>query len=665
MHSAPSCPCPRPLPGRDSNWLGALIGGWLLLGMAILRAGTAYQEAPELARLVAEGKLPPVEERLPRNPMLVQPLERAGPYGGTLHSALMGWSDQLWLDRTIGYEPLVRWDSEWHRIIPNLAQRYEVNSNATEFVFYLRSGLRWSDGAIFTADDVLFWYEVIFRANLLGTSAELPWCYAGGEPVQVEKRNAHTVLFRFRVPNGTFLYGLAGYGGDQPTSFPRHFLGRYHPQYNPAGIEHLLAQAKKTDWVDLLKEQLGCREQEIPKTRWRNPWLPTLHAWQLAPGSGIERSPWTEARRNPFYWKVDTEGRQLPYIDRVYYHHPKDIQELLELGRRGQLDLCERQLTSPDHLPLLEANREAGDYRFYRIALDVGNLGVISLNMNHRDPSRRQLFQDKNFRIGLSCAIDRPRIIREVLKASSRPFQAAPRPESPFYHDRLATQYTAFDPGLASQFLDRAGLRRRDTAGRRQLPDGTRLLLRVDLSTAYTIHAAAMSVIQENWAALGIEVQLNPLSTIELMERKGKNQHDAVVWGGDGGLDVLMDPRYYLPLNENSSFAVAWARWRMNPHDPLAEEPPEEVRRQIRLYGELTSTAEPHRQHELVRQILDIAADQFYAIGLCLPLDGYGLAKNHLRNVPSVMMSSGQSFLSPAPLNPCQFFIDDNSVKQP
>lgn len=643
---------------------GIAISGWVLLGQWILLAG-GYQEAPELARLVEQGQLPPVEERLPRDPMLVQPWERVGEYGGTLHSALMGWSDHMWLDRTIGYEPLVRWDSDWTRIIPNLARKFEVNSNATEFVFHLRRGVRWSDGAPFSADDILFWYDAIFGARKMGLSADFAWCYAGGRPVLVEKRDMHTVVFRFQASNSFFLYGLAGYSGDEPVRYPRHYLGRYHPEYNPEGLPQLLAKARRTNWVELMKEQLGCRDQDFPKVRWRNPRLPTLHAWQLVPGYTLENGPWTEARRNPYYWKVDTAGHQLPYLDRVVYHHPQGARELLEMGCRGELDLGERRLTTPENYEILERNRAVGQYRFYRMAMDNGNLGVISFNLNHPQGWRRALYQNRAFRAGMSHAIDRLRIIREVLKAPSRPYQAAPRPESPYYHDRLATQHTQYDPALASQFLDRAGLGQRDGGGWRLTPGGERISLRVDLTTAYPNQAAALTIVQENWAAQGIAVQLNPLESIELMERKIANRHDVVVWLGDGGLDVLMDPRYYLPYNDQSNFATAWARWRMDPQDPLAEEPPAAVKQQMDLYHQLASTVEPHRQTELVHRILEMAADQFYAIGLCLPQEGYGLAKQRLRNVPPVMMSSGSSFLSPAPVNPCQFFLQERSSTRP
>jgi peptide/nickel transport system substrate-binding protein len=133
-----------------------------------------YGEAPELARLVAQNQLPAVENRLPRNPLLVQPVQRVGQYGGTWHSAFMGPSDSSWINRILGYEPLVRWDPEWPRIIPNLAEYYQVNAQATEFTFRLRQGLRWSDGSPFSADDILFWYEGVFCDPELHLGAA-PW----------------------------------------------------------------------------------------------------------------------------------------------------------------------------------------------------------------------------------------------------------------------------------------------------------------------------------------------------------------------------------------------------------------------------------------------------------------------------------------------------------
>lgn len=630
--------------------------GWLVALAMSVRAGI-FGEAPELAARALSGDLPPVESRLPANPMIVQPVEGIGRYGGTLRMAVLGWSDLAWLDRTMGNESLVRWDPQWTQIIPNLAQSWTVNANATEYVFRLRSGVRWSDGAPLTADDIVFWYEEIFVPGIVRPA--VPWFFADGKPVRVEKRDAFTVAFRYEAPNGILLQGLAGVQGDDPVSFPRHHLGRFHPRHNPEGLAALMAEAGETNWLRFFRAKIGAPPDGFPPNRFRVAELPRLGAWQLVPGHGYGRTNTIEAVRNPYYWKLDTAGNQLPYIDRLVYTHVVQEQELVDLALRGGIDLGERALTSHENLPRLLGREGDGGYRFIRVITDSGNLAAIALNLTHPDPERRRLHQNKDFRIGLSLAIDRDRIIREVLCRPGEPRQVAPRPESNLYDDRLARQYTEHDVELAGQHLDRAGLTARDADGWRLGPGGGRLTITALVSAAQSIRIAAMTRVREDWAAVGVDLDVRVEQSAVMTLARNNNRHDAMVWAGDGGLDVMMDARYYLPVSDESFFAVPWARWMINPADRRAEKPPPPVVEQMRLFHAAQAATDPAVKHALMRRVLDIAADQFPVIGLCTADDILCLVSDRLRNVPPVMQSSGRSFLAPAPVNPCQFWFDD------
>lgn len=644
---------------RRGYCLGMQVAGRLILLLAMaspcLRA-SVYGEAPELAAAVAAGTLAPVERRLPENPQIVQPYESVGRYGGTLRLAMLGWSDIAWMDRTMGGESLVRWDPQWTRIVPNLAQSWTINSNATEYVFHLRRGVRWSDGAPFTADDIVFWNTAIFRGNLVRPAA--PWLRANGDAVVVEKIDDYTVAFRYTSPNGVLLYGLAGLQGEEPVSYPRHYLGRFHPAINPAGLPVLLAEAGLTNWQDLIRAKLGLPRTEDQKSRWRAAELPRLCAWQLEPGFGYGQTNLIVARRNPYYWKIDTAGNQLPYIDRVEITIAGSAQDLLDLAFAGRIDLGERTLTTAENLPALRDRRAEGGYDFYRIVTDSGNLAAIYLNLNHRDPVRRALYQDRNFRIGLSHAIDRPRIIRDVLKQPGVPCQVAPRPESTLYHDQLAMQFTEHDLEKANEHLNQAGLSQRDNEGWRCDAKGHRLTIVAEIPETHVIRIAALRIVAQNWAEAGIQLQLKVEDVAQLLRNRARNLHDAAVWAGDGGFDVIMDPRNYLPVSDESMQAVLWARWANNALEPTAERPPPKVLEQLALYREVRASPSRAGREERMMRILDLAAQEFPVIGLCTADDITGLVSSRLRNVPPVMMSSGRSFLAPAPVNPCQFYFD-------
>jgi peptide/nickel transport system substrate-binding protein len=630
--------------------------GILFLCFALPCRAGLFGESPDLAEKVARGELPPVAQRLPANPQIVQPTDSIGKYGGTLRMAVLGWSDLAWLDRTMGNESLVRWDPQWTQIIPNIAQSWTVNSNATEYVFHLRQGLRWSDGEPFTADDIMFWYDDIFSPGI--AHPPVAWLRANGKPVRVEKRDEFTVAFIFAMPNGLLLYGLAGLQGDDPVSYPKHYLARFHPKYNREGLPALLNEAGTTNWMQFFRAKIGSMPDKNPMNRSRAPELPRMCAWQFVPGHGYAQTSTVEAVRNPYYWKLDTAGRQLPYIDRLVYRSATNAQELVAMALRGEIDFGERAMTSYENLPRLQGHEKEVGFHFVRVITDSGNLAAISLNMTHLDPFKRQLYRNKDFRIGLSHAIHRDRIIRDVLKQPGVPCQVAPCPGSLLYHEQLAKQYTEYDVAKANEFLDRAGLTNRDDQGWRIGLDGKKLTITAEVSSAHGIRIAAMKFVKEDWAAVGVDLQLKLEESGAMSASRIKNQHDAMVWGGDGGLDVVMDARYYLPVSDESTYGTAWARWMLNPADKLAEKPPPLVEEQMRIFRQVQASPDAAGRQQLMRRVLDLAAEEFPVIGLCTADDIELLVSDRLQNVPRLMMSSGRSFLAPAPTNPSQYYFD-------
>ncbi|NPV80579.1 MAG: hypothetical protein HPY52_09950 [Firmicutes bacterium] len=191
-----------------------------LLGMFTFGAAAGYNEAPQLAQQVRQGKLSPIGERLPANPLVVKPVERVGEYGGTWRMAMLGRADTAILLRTVGYENLVRWSPDWKKVVPNVVESWEITDGGRVFTFHLRKGMKWSDGTPFTADDIMFWYEdVALNKELTPTFPK--WLTIDGKPVKVEKVNDFAVKFSFAKPYGLFLQFLACPGGDLYA--PKHY----------------------------------------------------------------------------------------------------------------------------------------------------------------------------------------------------------------------------------------------------------------------------------------------------------------------------------------------------------------------------------------------------------------------------------------------------------
>ncbi|MEQ7126054.1 ABC transporter substrate-binding protein [Actinopolymorpha sp. B11F2] len=612
-------------------------------------AASKGREAPMLAERVKAGTLPPVGRRLPKKPLVVEPAERIGQYGGTWRAAMLG-PDTAWLDRSVGYDPVLRWRPDARtfgrdQVVPGVAESFEVNADATEYVFRFREGTRWSDGEPFTADDVLFAYDDVLRNEDISPLLAAAYLSADG-PATLEKIDDYAVRVTFPAPNALFAQRMAtkAYGLDF-VRLPKHYLSQFHASYAD-NADQLAEEEKLGDWVALF---------DAKRDRWANPELPTLNAW-------IIRQPVGEgdrvvAERNPYYWKVDPDGSQLPYLDEFVNAIITDPEVMLLKATNGEFDMQTRTITSLRNKPVLAQSREKGGYEFVDMVNANMNTAIISLNLCHKDPVKREIFRNRDFRIGLSHAINRPEIIVAAYQRQGEPAQPAPRPESDFYDETLAKQYTEYDVDLANSHLDRAGYSDRDGDGLRLGPDGSPIRFSVEIASQdYGFAwASVMDLVRGYWREVGIDVNIRAEDGDLFYERKDANLFDAVVWQGDvGGMDPRLEPRYYMPYRDESNFALAWAEWYQT-KGAGGEEPPAAVREQMRLYDQMAATADPAEQDQLLRDVIAMAREQFYAIGIALPPKGYCIRRTDFHNVPATMMIESD-YPEPGPSNPEQYF---------
>jgi peptide/nickel transport system substrate-binding protein len=623
-----------------------------------IKAPSKFSEAPALAALVKAGKLPPVEQRLPEKPLVVKPVEKVGKYGGDWRVGHIG-ANLTHFDRYLAYEGLIRWSPGWQGIEPNLAERWTVNEKGNEFTFFLRKGVKWSDGAPWTADDIMFWYEGILLNKAL-TPAVPTWLRQGTTPVKVEKIDDYTVKFTFPEPNGLFLFQLAQVGGTQTvgTYWAKHYYSRFHPQYaGQEAVDKLAKEAGVGDWIKLMGSKGGPGGDY-----WRNSEKPVLHAWKLtlAPGEkgGTDQAI---AERNPYYFKVDTAGNQLPYLDRVVINLVSDEQVLVLKILNGEIDMMDQFIATAANKPVFYDNQAKGGYHFFETTPTLTNTAFIQLNLNHADPVKKAIFNDKNFRIGLSYAINRKEIIELGFGGLGQPHQGAPRPDSPFWHEKLAKQYTEYDVAKANEYLDKA-LPKKDAQGFRLQPDGKRLTITFEVDKNRPEFAEVFDLVPKYWAKVGVEAVIKPMDrTLWEVRVRSQIDYDASIhrFGGGAGLTVLTDPRYYFPFNNNSLYAPAWALWYVNPTGKGSpyppEEPPAPVKEQMKLYDQIKVTPDFEKQKAMMMKILDIAADQFFGIGISTEPNSYGIVKNNFKNVPKSMPWSWD-YPHPGPDNPCQFF---------
>lgn len=625
--------------------------------IALATSAAAFNEAPSLADKVKAGALPAVDQRLPASPLVVPVVDRVGTYGGTWNSALLGGGDLPWMMRIMTYENLMRWSPDWSKVIPNLAESVDANDNATEYTFHLRKGLKWSDGQPFTADDIMFYYEDIllndqFKMIDDTQSAKGPAFVVGGKPVKVTKKDDYTVTFSFAEPNGLFLQYLAT---SRPSDiaavrFPAHYVKQFHPKYNP-DVDKLVKEAGVGDWTDLMRAKIDV---------YRNPQVPTINPWVTTQGYGEGTATRVIAERNPYYWKVDKDGNQLPYIDRMTFDVLTDPQVMLLKGMSGEIDMQDRSIATAVNKPVLFDNMERGKYKFFDTTPASPNVMNLMFNLNNKDPAKRAIYQNKDFRIGLSYAINRPEMIDTIWVGQGEPAQASPRKESVFYNERLAKQYTEYDVAKANEHLDKV-LPNKDAQGFRLMPDGSKLVVSLAFSAANATYGDALELIQQYWRAVGIDSQIDSLDRTLVQVRRAAGDLDAIAWerGGGNGQEVILDPRWYIPAQPDSRYyAPAWTNWYLGTNDPnetKAEEPPPAVKKALDLYKELLATGDGDKQIALMKEILDIAADEFMVMGIATEGDGYGIVKTDFGNVPANMPASW-IYPTPGPTNPEQYF---------
>jgi peptide/nickel transport system substrate-binding protein len=619
-------------------------------------SGPKGKQAPSLQERVDRGELPPVAERLPDNPLVVEPLNGIGVYGGTWHAAMLTQEGVFWLKYALGYEPLVRWAPTWEgtaatEVLPNVCESYDVVDGGREYVFHLRRGLRWSDGEPVTADDFDFAFnDYNVYPELHPDSVYELWLSQSGEPARFEKVDENTVRYVFEEPKAGFLEQIAGTSG-VVMLLPKHYLRQFHARY-VEDADGVARDAGMDRWVDHIVLQAD---------PWVNTDLPTLNGWLARNAVGEGSS--VIAERNPYYFKVDPEGSQLPYIDTMVCEVVQDVEVEVLKVTNGDLDMQLYHFGTIRNKPVVARAQEDGGYELVDFVPDLVNTMIIGFNQTHPDPARRAVFANRDFRVGLSYAINRQKIIDTIYGGQGRPWQCAPIPGSDLHDAELGEQYTAYDVDLANEHLDRAGYTERNGSGIRLREDGEPIAFNVLVVSDYPDQVDALDLIRTDWREVGVDITIQRMAETLYWERVEAGEAEASTWTG-GPFDIrtgMGGNHYYLPNNPRGSsrFASEWAKWYTRGGRD-GSEPPERIRRQLDLFDEMRTTFDAEEATRLARRILRITKEEFYYIGISTPPTEYGIVKTSFHNVPA-SFTGAVSYQAPGPSNPEQYYISDEA----
>lgn len=520
---------------------------------------STYKEAPALADLVKAGKLPPVDQRLPANPLTLSPIHGIGKYGGRIRTFWKGGWVGFFQESQYGHSPL-RWIDDGLGVAPGMAEKWSTNADNTVWTINFRKGLKWSDGQPVTVDDVLFWWNDITKA----TSADNPDGVpdfgqdAAGKLAKFAKVDDFTLTITYGTPSPLTAKRLAMWVNANIGPrwiLPMHWAKQYVPKYNTA----------EKDWKDF----------NTKVESWTNPEMPTLNGWIV---TKYEAGKSLTAERNPYYYVVDTEGNQLPYIDGEDWTNVQDAQvELLQV-RQGSIDWVHFHDFTLADISTLKDNEAAGGYKTLLWDSGSGTAMMYFWNYDHVDPKMRELYRTPEFKQAMSFALDRASIQKTVYyntgilttgTMSPKAFEFNFNADAQAYFKKARDVFAAYDPAKAKSLLDGIGMKA-GADGKRTYKDGSKLEVRIDIpADAGKECLDVLEIAKKNWEAIGLNIIINQVTPTAY----GDQWHAGKLsihtnWEVGDGPDHLLYPSWVVP-NEPDRWAPLTGRVLMDSGTPL------------------------------------------------------------------------------------------------
>ena len=543
-----------------------------------------YSEAPMLAELVKAGTLPPVDARLPSNPLVGVTnipadwlVPEIGEYGGTLHlisiDAGSVGHDASWLhNEPWFYQPGLQHDNT--NVPPNVFASFEVNAEATEFTIHMREGMKYSDGSPFTTEDVLYWYEDVLLNEKLTPVVASKWRNGrdpAGEVMKLVALDDYTFKISFADPYGGF---PANFNYAVPDIPSKEYASQFHADYTPlADLESLIAAAgfEAGEWWRLYGQKMDWVKQYETG-------MPNFSPWTVTSESPTR---WT-FERNPYYFKVDAAGNQLPYIDYLEVNIVADVEAATIELIAGNVDMARRPVT-PASMSLYKENEARGGYTTLLLKQHA-SLGEVFFNLTNEDPWWREVVQNVEFRRALSMAIDRDRIIDAVY------FGIAGQPRT--------IPAAAYDPVQASQILDEIGMDEKDADGCRLTPSGASFSIPFELAPFTGEEIPVAEMVSGFWNEVGICTTIKTFETGVWIEAHGANQNHAFTWWYHYPRHPWHEPGDYVGIAWQKTYAPLWYNWYQTGGQE-GEEPPQAYIDLRHMQDEMFSTPDLQRQKEL------------------------------------------------------------------
>ena len=589
---------------------------------------SSWGEAPMLAERVAAGELPAVADRLPANPVVVQPLDQVGVYGGELAGPTTNPTCCGWDVLEMRLQKLLTIDTDLTSIIPNIAESYDVSDDQTTFTFSIREGHKWSDGHPFTTEDFRFYFEDVLGNADITANIGGPWSFEGALP-QIEVIDETTIRMTYPEARPTLLIALGSEVGHRGFR-PAHYFQQYHIDYNE-DADALADELGFESWVQMFNAKMTPYNFTWNLGAETDPLSPTLNTFVF---TGEDTFGNKHYERNPYFFKVDVEGNQLPYTDSLRRILVEDLQVQDLKGIAGEYSHYGwGTLLS---YPTYRENEEAGGYRTALAEYSRGNEYSIMFNFTTENLALREIFWDIRFRQAMSVAINRDEINELVYFGLANASQNSPVPSSLFFEDWMPTHYAQYDPDLSNQLLDEMGLDQRDSDGFRLRPDGETLFINFQVSVPEDSWRQIGELITSYWNDVGVKTSYKLIEIGLYRELRDGNAVDMAAWGTDM-LDIgevangLANMRPHWGARASGHL---WRQWLQSDGEN-GEEPPQEIK-DLWAAGEAFLEA-PYGSDEWLeagKAFYNLSMGGLYQIGTIQRPPQPLLFKSNLKNTP-------------------------------
>lgn len=573
--------------------------------------------------------LPPVADRLPDDPPVIEPYESVGTYGGDF----VTWGLEL--------------ESDFHRgtlnnngpgemapaasgtdVIPWLLESFDYNDDYSEITLKFREGLKWSDGTPYVAaDEWTFWWENYATNGDDFDHDVTQHPTLGLQDMRVIDDNTIVLVKNEKSP--FFYLHNSNFGLEVAMGAPAHVMRDYYPSV--VGEEQALANAAELGFDNYLAAIADLTAQG------RHPSEPDYGIPTMRPWMAVSR---TETRlvleRNPYYPFVDTEGNQLPYIDRVIVNlaSSRDIAEIQ--ATTGEATVAFESL-SAENIPLYKANEEAEGYRTLIYTSAASSRPYYMFNLGVADEQLNEVFNNVDFRRAMSLAIDRDEINERFYFGFGTPGQATAPATSPLFRKEFEDSYAEYDPDRARELLDSIGLTDSDGDGVRELPNGDPLAFEIMYTDAVFLQPVTLhELVASFWAEVGVDATIDSVGGSSFWQRRGTPDFEVSPHILDGAVPFMnagfFDKGFAPTRGGGSSPFWAWGDY-LRTDGEQGQEPPQ-IGRDL-LDAALRWSEDGDVEAGLF--MMETQADNLWVIGTIANPPQPVIVDADLRNIPEFM----------------------------